>query len=468
MSRAAAIARAHAHFDDGTFLADLTRRVAIPSSSQEPARKAALRAYLDDEMVPSLAALGFRCRIFDNPVADAPPLLVAERIENPDYVTVLVYGHGDTIRGLDDLWRPGLSPWSIVVEGERIYGRGTADNKGQHSVNIAALAAVLSERGRLGFNVKFLLEMSEEHGSIGLRELCELHKHGALQADLLIASDGPRIAPDRPTLFLGARGGHMIDMVVDFRDGGHHSGNWGGLLANPGIVLAQAIACITDARGTIQVPEWRPPLPQSVRRALQGVEVDGGEDGPAIDYDWGEPELTPAERVFGWNSFEVLAFITGTPERPVNAIPGKARAHCQLRYVVGTNPEDIIPALRRHLDRNGFQTVELHPGRGGFFQASRTDPADPWVTFAAASLERTSGYAPVILPNLGGSLPNDIFMDVLGVKTIWVPHSYAGCSQHAPDEHLLAPIARDGLGLMAGLFWDLGEPETSAPRTAAP
>jgi acetylornithine deacetylase/succinyl-diaminopimelate desuccinylase-like protein len=462
MPRAGAIARAHAHFDDGTFLSDLTRRVAIPSSSQEPERAAALRAYLDDEMVPALTSVGFSCYVFDNPTGANPPLLVAERIEDPKLVTALIYGHGDTIRGLDGLWRKGLSPWSIVVEDERIYGRGTADNKGQHSINIAALAAVLKERGRLGFNVKFLIEMSEEHGSVGLRELCEQQKHGRLKADLLIASDGPRIAPERPTLFLGARGGHMIDIIVDFREGGHHSGNWGGLLANPGIVLAHAIASITDARGTIKVPEWRPPLPQSVRRVLQGVEVDGGGDGPTIDRDWGDPDLTPAERVFGWNSFEVLAFTTGTPERPVNAIPGKARAHCQLRYVVGTNVEDIIPALRRHLDRSGFQNVEVRRGNGGFFAASRIDPADPWVTWAAASLERTSGYAPTILPNLGGSLPNDIFIDVLGLKTIWVPHSYAGCSQHAPDEHLLAPIAREGLGLMAGLFWDLGEPGTPA------
>jgi len=294
--------------------------------------------------------------------------------------------------------------------------------------------------------------MGEECGSVGLREFCEQHKNGYLKADLLIASDGPRIAPDRPTIFLGARGAHSIEMIVDFRKGGHHSGNWGGLLANPGIVLAQAIACITDARGMIKVPEWRPPLPQSVRRILQGVDIDGGDDGPEIDGDWGEPDLTPAERVFGWNSFEILTFTTGAPERPVNAIPGKARAYCQLRYVVGTDADDIIPALRRHLDRNGFQKVELRPSTGPFFKASRLDPADPWVIWAAASLERTTGYAPAILPSLWGSLPNDIFIDVLGLKTIWVPHSYAGCAQHAPDEHLLAPIARDGLGLMAGLF----------------
>ena len=457
INRTAAVARAHAYFDSGGFVSDLRRRVAIPSASQEPERSESLRAYLCDEMAPSLKPLGFAPTLLENPLGKGPPFLVASRTEDADLVNVLIYGHGDTIRGLDDLWRPGLSPWLLTIEGDRIYGRGTADNKGQHGINIGALASVLAERGRLGFNVKLLIEMGEEVGSVGLRELCEQHKDGLLKADLLIASDGPRIAPEQATLFLGARGGHLIDLVVELREGGHHSGNFGGLLANPGLILAQALACITDARGAIKVPEWRPPLPPSVRQALKGVEVDAGPGGPKIDRDWGEPGLTPAERVFAWNSFEVLAFSTGTPERPVNAIPGKARAHCQLRYVVGTDSSDIIPALRRHLDRNGFASVEVRRGEGGFFHASRLDPADPWVAWAARSIELTTNRRPTILPNLGGSLPNDIFAEVLRLKTIWIPHSYAGCSQHAPNEHLLAPIAREGLGLMAGLFWDLGE-----------
>jgi len=58
---------------------------------------------------------------------------------------------------------------------------------------------------------------------------------------------------------------------------------------------------------------------------------------------------------------------------------------------------------------------------------------------------------------LGGSLPNDVFTDGLGLPTIWIPHSYPACAQHAPDEHLLAPLARQALRLMAGLFWDLGD-----------
>ncbi len=391
MSRDNAIARAQAYFDDGGFLTDLTRRVSVPSTSQEPERAAALHAYLADEMVPPLKRLGFTCRVLDNP--DGPPVLAAERIENPAFVTALVYGHGDTVRGQDDQWRAGLSPWRVVVEGERIYGRGTADNKGQHSVNIAALDAVLAERGALGFNCKIMIEMGEEVGSAGLRELCARHRGDLFKADVLIGSDGPRIGPRQPTIFLGARGTYLIDLSVDLRDGAHHSGNWGGIIANPAVILAQALATITDARGVIRVPEWRPALPQSVRDVLAGVEVDGGADGPQIDRDWGEPGLTPAERVFGWNSFEIVAFTAGTPDKPVNAIPGSARAHCQLRYVVGTDGEDILLALRRHLDRHGFRQVELRPGRGSFFKASRVDPADPWVIWTKQSLERTVGRA---------------------------------------------------------------------------
>jgi acetylornithine deacetylase/succinyl-diaminopimelate desuccinylase-like protein len=458
VNRTQAIAAAERYFDDGRFLADLARRVAIPTESQNPARAAALAEYLEVEMAESLEHMGFTCQVLPNPSGKHGPFLLAERIEDPGLPTVLTYGHGDVIRGQDEQWRAGLAPWTLRREGDRIYGRGTADNKGQHTINLAALETVLKARGgRLGFNLKVLLETGEEVGSPGLNAVCAQNRE-RLRADVLIASDGPRLQAQRPTLFLGSRGAVNFDLRVDLREGGHHSGNWGGLLVNPGIVLAQALASITDRRGALRIPEWRPPLPASVKNALRELEVEGAED-------WGEPGLTPAERVYGWCSFEVLAFITGSPERPVNAIPPRAAAHCQLRFVVGIDPEDIVPALERHLRREGFSSVTVTRSKDGFFPATRLDPDHPWVRWAEASIARTAGAKPAILPNLGGSLPNDVFSETLGLPTVWVPHSYASCSQHAPDEHLLASVARDALRLMTGLFWDLGESEArSLPR----
>lgn len=455
MSREQALQHAAQCFDSGEFQQLLARRIAIPSESQNPERAGELARYLDDEMTPAFQAMGFECRQLTHPKARAP-FLFAQRIEDPARPTVLGYGHGDVIRGLEPEWHAGLSPWTLTPRDGRWYGRGIADNKGQHSVNMEAMRSVLATRGKLGFNAKYLIEMGEETGSPGLRELCEAHRE-RLAADLLIASDGPRLAPARPTVFLGARGSLNFDLSIEARAGGHHSGNWGGLISNPGIQLAHAIASLVSATGQIRIPEWVPAsLPDSVRRALADCEVDGGADGPQIEPEWGEPGLSPAERVFGWCSFEVLAYKTGNPETPVNAIPPRAWARCQLRFVVGVDADELLPALRRHLDRQGFPMVQIATTRETMFKATRIDPDDDWVRFAVDSLARTSGKKTAVLPNLGGSLPNDIFTDVLGLKTIWVPHSYPGCSQHAPNEHLPPELLREGLLGMTGLYWDLG------------
>ena len=204
--------------------------------------------------------------------------------------------------------------------------------------------------GRLGFNLKILIETGEESGSPGLSEFCARYADD-LAADLLIASDGPRVAAGRPTVFLGSRGAAGFTLRVSLRDRSYHPGNWAGLLRNPATVIACALASLVNGQGEILAPG-------------------------------------------------------ACARRP-------SRTAC-----------------------------------GGRCAPSR---------FALASLERTEGITPALLPNLGGSLPNDVFTDGLRLPTIWIPHSYPGCAQHAPDEHLLAPLARQALRLMTALFWDLGE-----------
>lgn len=467
MSRQQAIDQTLARFDDGRFQQTLARRVAFRTESQDAASGPILRSYLDDEIAPQLEALGFTCRVVDNPIAGKSPFLLAERIEPGAAFTLLTYGHGDVVRGYDAQWRDGLKPWEIVVEGNRWYGRGTADNKGQHTINLTALEQVLAVRGgKLGYNVKIILEMGEEDGSPGLDEVCAANSE-LLAADLFIASDGPRVSASRATMFLGSRGVFNFDLHLKLREGGHHSGNWGGLLRNPGIRLAHAIASLVDAKGRILVPGLLPrELPESVRAALKDIAVGGDVDDPEIDPDWGEPGLSAAERVLGWNSFEVLAFTTGNPAMPVHAIPSEARAHCHMRYVVGSDHTHFLEHIRAHLDAHGFDDVELRK-TDVRMAATRLDPDDAWVRWGLASIERSTGRRPALLPNLGGSLPNEVFAETLGLPTLWVPHSYPACSQHAPNEHILADVTRESLHIMAGLFWDLAEEGPAVFRARA-
>jgi acetylornithine deacetylase/succinyl-diaminopimelate desuccinylase-like protein len=459
-TRQGAIDRALEYFDDGTFEAELARRVSYRTESQKIDSLPELHRYLDGEIIPAFKDMGFTCQKYDNPVGSGGPFLLAELFEDDRLPTVLGYGHGDVIFGQEDQWTRGKGAWETARDGDRLYGRGTADNKGQHTINMAATRAVLAERGTLGFNAKFLIEMGEENGSIGLREVLEQNRDD-FSADVFIGSDGPRMSPFRPTLTLGARGAENFDLVVDLREGGHHSGNWGGLIADPATILAHAIASIVGPRGRIKIKDWLPPpTPASVKQALEGLEIETGPGAPDIDHDWGEPGMTPAEKVYSWNSFAVLAMKSGNPDSPVNAISPRAKAHCQLRYFAGTDVVNILPALRKHLDEHGFGMVEISqppPENSAGFFASRTEPDHPWVISVCQSMERTLGEPPAVIPSMGGSICNDLFTDLLGLPALWIPHSYAACSQHAPDEHILMSVTRTALPIMAGLYWDIGD-----------
>ncbi len=456
MTRQTAIEAALAEFDAGEFLKVLSRRVAYRTLSQEAAGASALRAYLDDEIAPALQGLGFATKVVANPAGVDAPVLLGVRHEGDGLPTVVTYGHGDVVRGYDTQWHAGLAPWRVVVDGDKWYGRGTADNKGQHSINLAALAAVIGARGgKLGYNLKVIFESGEEVDSPGLDAVCAAEKE-YLAGDLFLASDGPRVAADRPTIFLGSRGELNFDLEVDLREGGHHSGNWGGALRNPAVVLAHAIASIVDENGVIAVQGLRPPpLSDAIRAALADIVLGQDADSPAVDPTWGEPGLTPAERVLGWNAVEVLAFKAGNPDAPVNAIPPSARAHCQLRFVVGTDWRNAQQYLDEHLRQHGFHLVKatVKPA----VEATRLDLDHAWVSWALGSIASTTGKKAALIPNLGGTVPNAIFARTLGLPTVWVPHSYPACAQHAPNEHLLGSVAREALAVMAGMWWDLGE-----------
>ncbi|WP_439577292.1 M20/M25/M40 family metallo-hydrolase [Elioraea sp.] len=462
-TRQRAIERAHESFDSGRYLAHLRRLVAMPTESQMPDRLPDLVRYCAETLPGVLDGMGFETAVLENPEAGRGPAMLSSRIEDPALPSVLIYGHGDVVRGLAGRWRDGRDPWSVTVAGDFWFGRGTVDKKGQHLIAIEALRAVLAERGRLGFNAKVFVETGEEVGSPGMRALLR-RDHSRLAADVFIGLDGPRQTTFMPELKLGARGGVAFDLVVRLREGAHHSGHWGGVLADPGFILAHALATVVTPKGRIRVPGWVPAeVPASVRDACGAIVFEDIAGLPEADPDWGEPGLSKAERIFAWTSVIVLAFVTGHPDAPTNAVQPEARARLQVRHTVDVPGEGIVSALRAHLDAEGFGLVEIVPVmERDAFPPARTDPADPWVTMIAESMTRTAGAAPNVIPNSSGSNPSRLFAEELGTPVIWVPNSYAGCNQHGPDEHALAPLLREGLGLMAGIWWDIGE--GAAPR----
>lgn len=230
----------------------------------------------------------------------------------------------------------------------------------------------------------------------------------------------------------------------------------GGTAKQPGTQLASAIACLVNAQGVLQVDALKPDsLSEAVRTILRDIDVGGMPGDPELAANWGEPGLTASERLYGWNTLEVLAFETGDPARPMNAIPARATAVCQLRFVVGTDWQNLTQHIEAHLHQQGLHHVQVEFLRGS--PATRLDPLNPLVTWALESIAASSGKKPALLPNLGGSLPNEVFSEILGLPTLWVPHSYPACGQHGVNEHMLKSVAREGLQMMTRLFWQLGE-----------
>ena len=400
MSRQDALARAVNWFDSGNFQHELARRVAWRTESDGGHVGPQLRQYLEQEITPALTALGFVCEIFDNPDEGGGPMLVARRVEDPSLPTVLTYGHGDVVNGQEGKWREGLDPWQLLVEGDRWYGRGSADNKGQHGINFAGLASAIAARGgKLGYNVTVLFEMGEEAGSPGLNAFCARERE-RLRADLFIASDGPRVQSTQPTLFLGSRGLVNFTLSLRSRERAYHSGNWGGVLRNPGVVIAHAVASLVDQRGRILVQDLLPPaLSDAMRAALRDIPVGRDPGDPEIDPHWGDPALSPPEQLVGWNTLEVLALGAGSIERPVNAIPSAATAHMQLRFVPGTRWQDLAQIVRAHLDAHGFDEVVVQVNATS--AATRLDIEHPWVSWALGSMSSSVGKPAVRLPGGG-------------------------------------------------------------------
>ena len=298
----------------------------MPTESGVPERRRELTAYLEQEMVPAAGRLGAAARVLDNPDAVGGPLLIAHRHEAGDLPTVLTYGHADVVVAEPGRWR-GPRPMagdgrtgSLVRPGNRRQQGPAHDQPGRARTcparpwRPARLQPEDPDRDRRGERLA------------GLGEFCARHRD-ELAADVLIASDGPRVA---------ARAAHGVPRLARV---GLASPCGCRCASAPTTPATGAACCATRPRcWPARSPAWstrgagswcpgcarRPSPPRSARRCARSRSA-AARTTRTSTADWGEPGLSPAERVIGWNTLEVLSLGAGNPDTPVNVIPGSAR-----------------------------------------------------------------------------------------------------------------------------------------------
>jgi acetylornithine deacetylase/succinyl-diaminopimelate desuccinylase-like protein len=371
--------------------------------------------------------------------------------------TVLIYGHYD-VQPPEPLEAWTTPPFEPTIRDGRIYARGAGDNKGQLFAHIKALEAVLATRGGLPVNVKLLFEGEEEMASVHLPEFVAAHRE-LLRADVAFSSDGP-MHPRGPLVFFGCRGILKLELVATGARRDLHSGNYGGVAPAPAVRLARAVASLWDRRGRVAVRGFydrvRPPSAAD-RRALRAIPFDAG----AIARDVG---VAPPRALRGGAYYRRLLLepnlnVAGLGAGYVGpgfktSIPREARARLDARLVMDQTPDEIEAKIRAHLRRHGFADVTVRRV-GGSFLPSRTPVDHPFGRAVIRAVARAWGRRPIVIPNLGGGLPDYLFTQTLGLPSVWVPYAPHDESNHAPDENTTIEAFINGIRTTAAALFEL-------------
>jgi acetylornithine deacetylase/succinyl-diaminopimelate desuccinylase-like protein len=399
-------------------------------------------------------------------VAETPgwPLVLGHRAGRPGSPTVLVYGHYD-VQPPDPLEAWTSPPFEPEIRDGRMFGRGTADNKGQHLAQLLAVESLLAATGELPCTVRLLLDGEEEIGSPNLAAFAAGHRE-LLASDLVVWSDGPVDPAGGWRLVFGVRGIASFELRAKGANRSLHSGNWGGVAPNPLWTLVQLLASMRDGNGQITVEGFADdvrPLGPAEQAALARLPVDP----EAVKADLGLEELDVpvergfAERLAAWPTLTINGLHGGYGGQGTQTVlPNQAVAKCDVRLVHAQRAEDVYAKLEAHVARHA-PGVELV--RQGSMEPSRTPMDSAFTAPIRAGMAAAQGADPLLVPVLGGSLPLHVFTGVLGLPTFGVPLGNPDQANHAPDENLDLDRFHTGIKTAAAVLAQLGTVAATRP-----
>jgi acetylornithine deacetylase/succinyl-diaminopimelate desuccinylase-like protein len=385
------------------------------------------------------------------------PLVYGESLEAPGKPTVLFYGHYDVQPAEPlDLWTS--PPFEPTVRDGNLFGRGTADDKGQVHIHIKAFEALRKASGKLPVNVKVMIEGEEEIGSVNLWDYVQQNRE-RLKADALIVSDTSMLAKGVPSITYGLRGLNYYEVEITGPAQDLHSGVFGGAVPNPITILAETIAKLHDRDFRVAIPGFYDDvaaISRAERKALNSLPWKEKEfrrtvGAPAL---CGEKGFTIVERLWTRPTLEVNGIWGGyTAEGAKTVIPSKAHAKISTRLVPDQDPAKIAKLVERQIRKLLPKTV-THK-----FDVLST--GKPWVApyshaifqKAIQALEAGFGKRAVFIRE-GGSIPFVTQMhDTFKVPCVLLGFGLPDENAHAPDEHIALENYFGGIKSVA-LFYE--------------
>lgn len=406
-------------------------------------------------MLDHLTGLGFDTELIET---DGHPFVLGEMMVDPSKPTVLLYGHYD-VQPADPIDQWTSPPFEPTIRDGRIYGRGLADNKGQHFAQLLAIETHLKVHGTLPCNVIFLLEGEEEIGSPQIGDFVTQYRDRLTKADLVITSDGPLHASGAPVITFGVRGVASFDLHAKGANRDVHSGNYGGVVPNPIWTLVQLLATMKDPEGNITIEgitDALIPATNLEREAIAKLPDDETAVKETLDLDTLDG---PLERSY-WDRLMFHPTLTinglhggyGGPGSKT-VLPNEALAKCDMRLVPPLTPEIAFDRITAHAAKHA-PDVDVICHHGMF--PSKTPLDSPYSALVQRAIVAARGVEPLLYPSLGGSLPDYVFSKILEKPSFVVPYANADGANHAPNENMRIDLFIAGIKTGAALLAELG------------
>lgn len=394
-----------------SFLEDLKTLVRIPSISFEgfPAEEL-------QKSAEAVAAL-LKNRGLENvkilKIPGAHPYVYGERLRAPGKPTLLLYAHHDVQPpGRTELWQ--TPPFVPTIQegpvGERMYGRGAADDKAGIVVHTSAIASYLRTLGELPVNVKVIIEGEEETGSSHLSQFLSSYRD-ELDADVLVLTDTSNFDCGVPALTVALRGLVGLEIEVRALSKTVHSGMWGGPLPDPAMALSKMLASLVDAQGQIAIPgvmEQVKPIGKKEQKEFDQVPYSEAEfrkqSGMLPGSQFLANSPSPIVQVWRLPSLTVNAIQASSRSQAGNIINDSAWAKVTIRIVADMDPEKVLKQLEDHLRAQVPWGLELELKTEACNGPWSIEAKGPVYEAAERALEKGYGKAPVKM-GCGGSIP---------------------------------------------------------------
>jgi len=377
--------------------------------------------------------IGIKTRLIET---EGHPVVYGEIINDPENFTLLIYGHYD-VQPADPIDEWNTPPFEPTIVDGKIFCRGAGDNKGQITAQLLAIKTYQEVFGNLPINLKFVIEGEEESGSPNLAKFVEDHRE-LLKADLVYTSDGPMHESGAPFVLLGVRGMLYIELTAKGAEWDNHSGNKGNIVPNPAWKLVELLNTMKDKDGKVLIEGFYDDLripTESELELISKLPFDAKQLGEQIGYkgfDMTREEyyrkltLEPTMNIAGFHSG-----YGGAGSKTI--IPSTAMLKMDMRLVVDQDPDDIFEKLKKHVAK---YAPDVEVKRHGSMKPSRTPSDSKVVNVIKHSVENAYKQPPVLQPSLGGSLPDYVWTQILGVPSVVVPYANFDEANHSPNENM--------------------------------